>query len=372
MCPECGAEHEPDLICSRDVFSVEGTQGAVEARALPPPPPLIGQDVGSFAIEKQIGSGAMGTVFLARHKVIGGVVAAKILKPRLADSPMLVERFYAEARAVNLVGHQNIVKVFDMGKTPSGLFYMLMELLDGEPLSQLPAPAPTSVLVPVVAQICDALDAAHKVGVVHMDVKPANVFVLRRRRALSIKVLDFGAARLLSGAAGENAEGLMVGTPGFMPPEQWRREGVDGRSDVYAVGVTAYRLATGQLPFRGCSVRELVRAHLGNIPKPPHELNERLPRELSELILRALAKRKEDRFASAAEMAAAFRRVLRRRRGAAAPLALPLSVSSTYVSIERATNSFETDSGSTFESVSATSGAYEGCRSETKPWAVAT
>ncbi len=331
MCPDCGREHEVELLCSKYVVSCEGTEGALEARQLPPAPSPVGQNLGSFRVERQIGEGAMGTVFLARHAVIGSAVAAKVLRPRLAEHPRLVERFYAEARAVSMVGHENIVKVFDMGVSESGLHYMLMELLEGETLSQLPVPAPPSVAIPILTQVCDALEAAHRVGVVHMDIKPGNVILVRRRRSFAVKVLDFGAARLLSEAAGGTLEGMVVGTPAYMPPEQWRKEAADGRSDVYGLGVTAYWLATGRLPFFAGSVREMFLAHRDLIPRPPHEVSPRVGREWSDAIMRALAKRKEDRFASAAELGAALRRILRRRR--VSPLTpsgpLPSYVSST-------------------------------------------
>lgn len=281
---------------------------------------LIGRTVGSFRIIEQLGSGATGSVFLACHPLIGSKVAVKFLHPRLCSNPQLVAQFQDEARAVNVVGHPNIISIFDMGVSPPSDLYLVMEYLEGRPLSSLRGPVPASVAVPILAQVCDALEAAHRVGVVHRDVKPDNVFLLRRGRSNFVKLLDFGAAQLRRaprrGGVGES--GLVMGSPPYMPPEQWLGGPIDGRTDVYALGVTAYLLATGRLPFetRCVPLAQIFRRHRDELPPPPAQVNPGVPRALSEAIVRALAKRPEDRFSSAGELGAALRAVLSRRKKA--------------------------------------------------------
>lgn len=325
QCAECRSEHEPDFLCPVDVRSCEETVGAREAGGLPPPLVAPGQMLGSFRLERRIGGGAMGSVFLARHSVIGSKVAVKVLKPELTSQREQVERFFSEARAVNLVGHEHIVKIFDMNAVPPRLYYFLMEYLEGRPLSSFPVPLPAAVAIPILAQICEALEAAHRAGVVHLDVKPDNVFLTRRKgRTHQVKVLDFGAARFLSASAAARPK-LVVGTPAFMAPEQFLGGEVDGRSDIYALGASAYLLATGRLPFELGNSQAMSRAHREQQPREPRELNPTIPRAFSQAILTAMAKRREDRFESAAELGRAFRAVLRRRRGAVLSAAHALS-----------------------------------------------
>jgi serine/threonine protein kinase len=281
--------------------------------------------LGDFRIVRQIGSGAMGTVYLAEHRVIGSRVAVKLLKPSLASNPELVEQFYDEARAVNRVGHPGIVRIFDLKLVPPASYVLVMEYLEGRPLTTLTdRPVPVHAAVPILVQICNALEAAHQVGVVHRDVKSDNVFLVRRGRREMVKLLDFGAVRLqgaLGSGESRRSGKIVLGTPAFMPPEQWRNEGIDGRSDVYAMGVLAFRLTTGKLPFdiRGKPPAESFKLHRDKPPPDPRSLNSGIPQKVADLILRALQKKQEDRFQTAAEMGAALRRSLgpsmkRRRR----------------------------------------------------------
>lgn len=272
--------------------------------------------LGDFRIVRQIGSGAMGTVYLAEHRVIGSRVAVKLLKPSLASNPELVEQFYDEARSVNRVGHPGIVRIYDLKLVPPSSYVLVMEYLEGRPLTALTdRPVPVQTAVPILAQICDALEAAHQVGVVHRDVKSDNVFLVRRGRREMVKLLDFGAVRLQGAlGAGESKRTgkIVLGTPAFMPPEQWRNEGIDGRSDVYAMGVLAFRLTTGKLPFdiRGKPPAEAFKLHRDKPAPDPRSLNSGIPQKVGDAILRALQKKPEDRFQTAAEMGVALRRAL--------------------------------------------------------------
>jgi serine/threonine protein kinase len=180
--------------------------------------PLVGSTIGSFKITKIIGRGGMGTVYLGEHTIIGSRVAIKVLQERLASDESLVSRFYAEARAVNLIGHENIVNIFDMNVVPPSGYYLVMEYLDGQPLNYLLTDAvKVGVAVPILVQVCDALQAAHDAGIVHRDLKPENIFLIKRKNVANfVKVLDFGLAKLLETERTnhQTAAGLIVGTPG--------------------------------------------------------------------------------------------------------------------------------------------------------------
>ncbi|HXX32748.1 MAG TPA: serine/threonine-protein kinase [Myxococcaceae bacterium] len=272
--------------------------------------PLLGTTLGSFRLVKRIGHGGMGAVYLGEQTVIGSRVAVKVLHEHLASDPSLVARFYAEARAVNLIVHPNIVNIFDMAVVPPRRFYLVMEYLEGEPLSAVAqGPMPARTAIPILTQVCQALAAAHSHGVLHRDLKPENVFLCRREGPVPfVKILDFGIAKLFGSDAptGQTTAGFIVGTPEYMAPEQATGAPLDGRADLYALGVIAYRMATGRLPFSGGGVTGVLLAHRDRPPRPPREVVPGVPVAWSNAILRALAKRPEDRFQSAEE----FRNVL--------------------------------------------------------------
>ncbi len=270
--------------------------------------PLVGATVGSFRVVRALGRGGMGTVYLAEHPVIGSRVAIKFLHESMAASPELVARFYDEARAVNRIGHENIVGIFDLSMLPPNRYYIVMEYLDGDALSALVRRGsfqPGEALA-ILLQLCDALQCAHERGVVHRDLKPDNVFVLRRRGAPFVKLLDFGIAKLRDAPPGaQTAAGMIVGTPEYMAPEQCENRPIDARTDVYALGVMAYQMFAGVLPFTG-TITQLLLAHVHEEPRPPRSVNGLLPPALEDAILRALRKRPEDRFPDMAAFATAL------------------------------------------------------------------
>ena len=283
--------------------------------APPPADPLLGTTVGSFRLVRRIGQGGMGSVYLGEQTLIGSRVAVKMLHEHLASDPSLVQRFYAEARAVNLIGHPNIVNIFDMNVVPPRRYYLIMEYLEGEPLSAAPpGPMAPEQALPVLIQVCQALQAAHARGVVHRDLKPENIFLCRREGPPFVKILDFGIAKLFGGELqeGQTHAGWIVGTPEYMAPEQGAGDPLDGRADLYALGVIAYRLATGRLPFSGGGVTGILLAHRDTPPVPPRELNPKVSEAWSEAILGALSKRREDRYADADAFRAALERTLTR------------------------------------------------------------
>ncbi|MFT3842670.1 MAG: protein kinase [Myxococcaceae bacterium] len=271
--------------------------------------PMLGQTIGSFKVVKVIGRGGMGTVYLGEQTVIGSKVAIKILHDHLATNPGLVQRFYAEAKAVNLIGHENIVNIFDMNVVPPRRYYLIMELLEGKPLNlAFKGAMDPHAAVPILTQVCDALDAAHDHGVVHRDLKPENIYLVRRGRKDSfVKILDFGIAKLFATDSTEQtAAGMIVGTPEYMAPEQCSSQPVDGRTDIYSLGVISYLLLTGKLPFSGGGVAGLLIAHQSQVPTPANLVNPSLPQPLADAVMKALQKKPADRYQHASDFATAL------------------------------------------------------------------
>lgn len=326
-CELCLSEHTDDVLCG-NVYWTQSNE--VTAKDEPPQPPatqpraaaaaaapvdLVGKMIGPYRVVRRLGSGGMGTVYQAEQTRIGARVALKVLHPHLSQDEGLRARFYAEAKTVNVVGHPNIVRIFDINEAPGGLHYFVMEYLEGEPLSQLPRPLEPGLLTHLLGEACEALEAAHNAGVVHRDLKPDNLFVVRRESSQrpSLKVLDFGVAKARGPLTHPRltAVGMVLGTPAYMAPEQWTGQPVDGRADIYALGVTAYLMSTGRLPYPRGQVAELVLSATAPMPTAPHLLNPRIPVGLSEAILRALARRPAERFAQALEFKQALEAAMR-------------------------------------------------------------
>ncbi|MBI3180584.1 MAG: protein kinase [Myxococcales bacterium] len=302
-CGQCGLDHSPRDLCptlvGRSPFSAQWAAplpGAEDG--------LLGTAIGSFRIVRKLGAGGMGTVYLGEHTVIGSKVAVKVLHEHLSSDSALISRFYAEARAVNLIGHENIVNIFDMNVVPPRRYYFIMEYLEGRPLAELiEQPMEESRVVAILRQVCDALHAAHSSGVIHRDLKPENIFVLDKRRGSTfVKVLDFGVAKLfaLENDPQRTPVGVIVGTPEYMAPEWASGAPVDGRADVYSLGVIAYQVVTGKLPFRAGGVTSVLLAHREVTPPPPDEVNPNVSAALSTAIMKAIAKNPADRFSDAA------------------------------------------------------------------------
>ncbi|WP_224363579.1 serine/threonine-protein kinase [Hyalangium versicolor] len=340
-CELCLSEHADDVLCGNVHWSQSGQITPVSpARPQPAPTPkaprvpapaldLVGQTLGYYRVVRRLGSGGMGTVYQAEQTRIGARVALKVLHPHLSQDSALRARFYAEAKTVNVVGHPNIVRIFDINEAPGGLHYFVMEYLEGEPLSQLPRPLEPALLTHLLARACEALEAAHNAGVVHRDLKPDNLFVVRRDGAErpSLKVLDFGVAKARDSMNAKlTAVGTVLGTPAYMAPEQWTGQPVDGRADIYALGVTAYLMATGRLPYPRGQVAEIVLSPTAPGPVPPHTLNPCIPQAFSETVLRALARSPSERFAHALEFKQAMEAAMSastRSRAVPAPSPIP-------------------------------------------------
>jgi eukaryotic-like serine/threonine-protein kinase len=262
-----------------------------------------------------LGEGGMGTVYLCEHAVLHRRLAVKVLRPDLSSDPELVDRFRNEAVAASRIGQENVVDVLDFGTAEDGSLYYVMEALDGRSLgAAIRQDGPFSVgrALDVLEQICRALAAAHARGVVHRDVKPDNVLVVKREDGTELaKVIDFGISHnpRPAGTPPITRSGAIIGTPEYMAPEQAAGDPVDRRTDVYAVGVLAFEMLTGELPISAATPIATLVAHQTRTPDPPSRRRSSVPPEVDALVLRALAKRPEDRFASMEALAAEVARV---------------------------------------------------------------
>ncbi len=258
-----------------------------------------GAALGEFRIEKKIGEGGMGTVFSAVHPMIAKRAAIKILKHQLCRDKNMIERFIDEARAVNQIGHPNIVDIFAFGEMPDGRRYLAMEWLRGETLRERIRRGPMSItqMARVIRPLARALEAAHDKQVIHRDLKPENVFLVEvPHDEPHVKLLDFGIAKLANEKSSIDTEHQILGTPTYMSPEQARNADDAGpMSDVYSLGAIAFELLTGRPPFQNRGTIEMVTAHLEEMPVSPSSIVDEIPDEIDRLLLEMLAKNPADR-----------------------------------------------------------------------------
>jgi serine/threonine-protein kinase len=269
---------------------------------------LEGQFIGNYQVLRLIGSGAFGDVYFGRHPGIDKAVAIKVLDAEMAQSKEIVQRFNAEARAVNLINHPNIVQVFDFGQLPDGRHYIVMEFLNGQDLTELieeKAPFPIRETLSILHQIALGLEAAHKRGVIHRDLKPDNIIVVRDEEGgQNVKLLDFGIAKLADSAlagAHKTSAGVILGTPLYMSPEQasGSNEEIGPASDVYALGVIAYRMISGRFPIDGENPREVLFKQVTEPPRPLAKVTKGLSPRICEVVHKALEKSPKKRYQSA-------------------------------------------------------------------------
>jgi len=307
---------------ARHTAAVTAPQAAAAPAPIAPPaaePPhaddapatllAAGASLGPYRVERLLGRGAMGAVYLAQEPASGAQLAIKTLAlGQEFDGMALAEarrRFFREARAAGQLQHPHIVALRDSGET-QGLAYIAMEYLAGYDLSSVARPGhllPVDQVLAIGQAVAQALDYAHMHHVIHRDIKPANLLFDTQHGV--VKVADFGIARITDGQ--KTRTGLVLGTPSFMPPEQLLGKALDGRADLYALGVTLFQLLTGELPLRGASMAALMQA-ITQTPAPDvRSLRPELPEAVAQIVARLLAKAREQRFQTGAQLAQALR-----------------------------------------------------------------
>ena len=281
---------------------------------------LIGRTLNHrYLVEDKIGEGGFGAVFRGKQIATGREVALKILHPHNVSDETIVARFRREAEACSKLRDPHTVTTYDFDETEDGILYLAMELLRGRSLHVLQkaeGPLDATRVLRMLDQVAESLGEAHANGIVHRDMKPENVFIETRSDGDYVKVLDFGIAKVISGdkeAKALTAVGQTLGTLEFMSPEQLRGQKLDGRSDIYALGMVAYEMLTGALPFKGLKTPiDIINYHLKQQPPPPSKMREDLeiPPAVDEILLKMVEKDRDNRFENAEALRAAIAKAL--------------------------------------------------------------
>ncbi len=301
-CPKCNTENTSDSqFCKKCATPLPSSKGISVSQTETLQTHLRELTTGStfaarYQIIEELGQGGMGKVYKAFDREVNVRVALKLVKPEIATDKNTIERFRNELKVAREISHKNICRMYDLGREAE-TYFITMEYVSGEDLRSFIRRArrlDIGTAISITKQVCEGLSEAHRLGVVHRDLKPGNIMIDKEGNA---KIMDFGIARSLKGK-GITGAGMMIGTPEYMSPEQVEGKEADQRSDIYALGVILYEMATGRLPFEGDTPFTIGVKHKSEIPKDPRELNAQLPEDLSRLILRCLEKDKEKRFQS--------------------------------------------------------------------------
>ncbi len=289
---------------------------------------LIGQSIGQYQITEQIGQGGMATVYKAYQPGLDRYVAFKVLPEYYLHDGTFLARFQREAKVIAKLSHPNILPIYDFGQV-GNLTYIVMQYIDGGTLRSVMGQAmPLSQVVYFIDQIAEALDYAHRRGILHRDVKPGNILLEEGQRVL---LTDFGLAKMVEGTVQLTGSGVGVGTPAYMSPEQGQGQGVDARTDIYALGIILYEMVTGRVPYKADTPMAIVIKHM-TAPLPmPRTINPNLPEAVERVILKSLAKNKDYRYPDALQMAAALKQAVAEMLdtlGPTVPVGHPSSASS--------------------------------------------
>ena len=295
--------------------------------------PLLGRVINDrYQILEQIGQGGMGRVYRSLQSPLDRVVALKVLGAGHDRDPNFYKRFFLEASVTAKLTHPNTITLYDYGRTDDGIFFIAMEYLNGRTLSaamQQDGPLAQERVIHIAQQICRSLREAHALGIVHRDLKPANVMLLRQHDDHDfVKVLDFGLVKFFSGESPESDitnAGTFMGSPHYIAPEQARNQSPDQRCDIYSLGVLLYHMLTGKVPFTAAAPVDIILKHLHETPVPPCELRSELELslELQDLVLKCMAKSRDDRFQSMDELLAQLKIVRTHVTGLSAPTSTP-------------------------------------------------
>ncbi len=265
---------------------------------------LTGREFGPYRIVAPLGEGGMASVYKAFQANMDRYVALKVLPQHFANDPQFVARFEQEAKVLAKLGHPHILPVHDYGEK-DGYTYLVMPFIDSGTLVNVMGkePLPLKKIERFISQVGDALDYAHSQGIIHRDVKPSNVLLDERENCM---LVDFGIAKMVEGSANLTQTGGVLGTPAYMAPEQGRGEATDHRIDIYALGVILYEMATGRVPFKAETPIAVLVKHINDPLPMPTQVNPNLPESVEQVILKAMAKRPDDRYATAGEMVEAL------------------------------------------------------------------
>ena len=304
ICPTCGSEHPDDIqFCPKDGSTLRSQSGSGD---------LIGTVIADrYHVQKKLGEGGMGAVYLAEHVRMGRKSAIKVMTQAMANDPEAIQRFNREAANAARINHPNVCAIYDFGETDDGTIYLAMEFIEGEALSdtiQREGTLHPERAADILRQAADALAQAHEMEIIHRDLKPDNIMLTTTRDGRDlVKVVDFGIAKATGPEPGQNVTktGLVVGTPEYMSPEQLSGDVLDGRSDLYSLALVFFRMLTGKLPFAADTAQETM---IKRLTDEPERLNEALPgadfpSRLQEVMDRALARMPADRYASTIDFA---------------------------------------------------------------------